>query len=95
MFVYQNVNRNICVTFESNKPVANPEYVIHIDHDNKKIFVNDVEMVAASEEAASEPVVEETETPVDGDTTVDPEDSTDPETTEPDDAGDGEETDAE
>ena len=31
MFVYQNKAGNICVTFEDNKPVEAPEYVIVVD----------------------------------------------------------------
>ncbi len=64
MFVYQNANRDICVTFESNKPVENPEYVIAIDHDAGTISVNGQVMEAVSTEAAdsegTEPEAEET-----------------------------------
>lgn len=64
MFVYQNANRDICVTFESNKPVENPEYVIAIDHEAGTISVNGQVMEVASTEAAEpaaiEPEVEET-----------------------------------
>lgn len=37
MFVYQNKNGDICVTFEDNKPVENPEFVITVDKDAKTI----------------------------------------------------------
>ena len=37
MFVYQNAERNICVTFEDNKPVENPEYVLIIDEEAKTL----------------------------------------------------------
>lgn len=64
MFVYQNANRDICVTFESNKPVENPEYVIAIDHEAGTISVNGQVMEAVSTEAAEpeavEPEAEET-----------------------------------
>lgn len=58
MFVYQNVNRDICVTFKSNKPVAEPEYVIAIDNEAGTLTVNGQLMVASTEAA------EETETEV-------------------------------
>lgn len=31
MFVYQNTNGHICVTFEDNKPVKTPDYVFTVD----------------------------------------------------------------
>lgn len=78
MFVYQNADRDICVTFEGNKPVENPEYVIAIDHEAGTISVNGQVMTAASAESdapeASEPEVDET--PVE-DPTTDVEDNTD------------------
>lgn len=40
MFVYQNKNREICVTFKDNKPVENPEYVIVVDKDAETITIN-------------------------------------------------------
>ena len=52
MFVYQNVNRDICVTFKSNKPVADPEYVISIDNATGAVRVNGKLVEAASKEAA-------------------------------------------
>lgn len=38
MFVYQDKDGNICVTFNDNKPVENPEYVIAIDEDAKALY---------------------------------------------------------
>jgi len=40
MFVYQNKNRDICITFEDNKPVENPEFVIIVDEEAKTITLN-------------------------------------------------------
>lgn len=59
MFVYQNANRDICVTFKSNKPVEDPEYVIAIDPEEGTLTVNG-QLMVASEEAADEAVDEET-----------------------------------
>lgn len=39
MFVYQDKDRNICVTFRSNKPVEQPEYVIAIDEAAKALYM--------------------------------------------------------
>jgi hypothetical protein len=39
MFVYQNKDKQICVTFADNKPVENPEYVIAIDAENKALYM--------------------------------------------------------
>lgn len=39
MFVYQNKDGHICVTFTSNKPVENPEYVIAVDKDAAKLYM--------------------------------------------------------
>lgn len=58
MFVYQNVNRDICVTFKNNKPVADPEYVISIDNVTGTVRVNGKLVEAASTEAAK-PVAEQ------------------------------------
>ena len=38
MFVYQNKDGHICVTFTDNKPVEAPEYVIAIDEDAQKLY---------------------------------------------------------
>lgn len=38
MFVYQNKDGNICVTFKDNKPVESPEYIIAIDEDAKALY---------------------------------------------------------
>ena len=40
MFVYQNKNDEVCVTFKDNKPVTNPEYVITVDKKTEKILIN-------------------------------------------------------
>lgn len=40
MFVYENKNREVCVTFKDNKPVANPEYIITIDEQSKQLSIN-------------------------------------------------------
>lgn len=40
MFVYENKNKEICVTFKDNKPVTNPEYIITIDEKSKQLFIN-------------------------------------------------------
>ena len=40
MFIYENKNREVCVTFKDNKPVANPEYIITVDEAAKKILIN-------------------------------------------------------
>lgn len=39
MFVYQNKDRHICVTFTANKPVENPEYVIAVDEAAKALYM--------------------------------------------------------
>lgn len=40
MFVYQNKNNDICVTFKDNKPVSSPEYIITVDYDAKTLCIN-------------------------------------------------------
>lgn len=47
MFVYQNKEGHICVTFQDNKPVEVPEYVIKIDEENKKLVAVSGEITAA------------------------------------------------
>lgn len=47
MFVYQNKEGHICVTFQDNKPVESPEYVIKIDEENKKLVAVSGEITAA------------------------------------------------
>lgn len=81
MFVYQNANRDICVTFKSGMPVKEPEYVISIDHENGVIKVNGEEVapvVAEESEAAVEPAVID-----------EPEQVAEPENTETEDDGEG------
>lgn len=55
MFVYQNKDRDICVTFLSNKPVEEPEYKISIDPVAGTITLNGKAMTeATTEETESE-----------------------------------------
>lgn len=58
MFVYQNKDGHICVTFTDNKPVEAPEYVIAVDEAAKALY-----MVSGTIEAMpkqDKEVVEET-----------------------------------
>ncbi len=100
MFVYQNAERDICVTFESNKPVANPEYVIRIDHAEGTISVNG-QVMTAREDTTAEDVTDNVTDP-EQETTTDPVeeeengDTTEPDVTEGDEEDlDGEETETE
>ena len=70
MFVYQNANREICITFQDNKPVEAPEYVITVDKEAGTLAVNGTVVNVASSDAAeaSEPV-EEPVAPADETTT--------------------------
>lgn len=58
MFVYQNKDRYLCVTFADNKPVENPEYVIKIDEDAKALYMV-AGTIAPMPEVEEEEVVEE------------------------------------
>lgn len=40
MFVYENKNKELCITFKDNKPVSNPEYVIDVDTATQNIIFN-------------------------------------------------------
>lgn len=60
MFVYQNKNREVCVTFRDNKPVTNPEYVITVDEKEKKILINGGAEGAYESREVTESVVYET-----------------------------------
>jgi len=73
MFVYQNSDRDICVTFKSNRPVLVPEYVISIDHEANTIKVNGQLMEAVSEETdkPASDVTPEAEIPAEDVTTPD------------------------
>lgn len=77
MFVYQNKEGNICVTFADNKPVAAPEYVIAVSEADKKLYMvsGTIEDVPTAEEDVVEdapvivvPTVEELDTVVENDT---------------------------
>lgn len=60
MFVYEK-NGAICVTFKSNKPVEDPEYVIVIDQETGSITINGVDVntdSAETEDSTQEPVEE-------------------------------------
>ena len=39
MFMYQNKDGHICITFTDNKPVEAPEYVIAIDEAAKALYM--------------------------------------------------------
>ena len=52
MFVYQNTDNNICITFEDNKPVEAPEYVLIVDAENKKVMLNGADSAATADTSA-------------------------------------------
>ena len=54
MFVYQNKDKQICVTFADNKPVENPEYVIAIDAENKALYMVSGEIAPMLEDDVAE-----------------------------------------
>ena len=63
MFVYQNKNGDICVTFKSNKPVTAPEYIFTIDEVAGTIRVNGAEVTVEPndvEETVEEDLAENT-----------------------------------
>ena len=57
MFMYQNKDGHVCVTFTSNKPVDAPEYVIAIDEAAKKLYMVSG-TIEAMPEVEEEPVEE-------------------------------------
>lgn len=77
MFVYQNKDGHICVTFEANKPVEAPEYVIAVDEAAKALYMvsGTIEAMPEQDEEAVEetvvielPKVEELDDVVENDT---------------------------
>lgn len=78
MFVYQNKDRHICVTFTANKPVENPEYVIAVDEAAKALYMvhgtiedmpeTDEEAPVEEEVKVEVPAVEELDDVVENDT---------------------------
>lgn len=60
MFVYQNKDGHICVTFTDNKPVEAPEFVFAIDEEAKAIYsvVGTVEQMPETDEVEDEVVVD-------------------------------------
>lgn len=81
MFVYQNNDGNICVTFADTKPVSAPEYIIEVDEAAKALYVlsdegrteiaktNDVEYPDVEEvvDIPAAPAVEELDSVVEND----------------------------
>ena len=39
MFVYQNKNGDICITFDSNIPVETPDYILVVDKEAKTVNI--------------------------------------------------------
>jgi hypothetical protein len=68
MFVYQNKDGQICVTFADNKPVETPDYVIAIDEEAKALYavvgeVAPLPVDDADEAEADEPTVDNGDEP--------------------------------
>ena len=42
MFIYENKNKDICITFKDNKPVIDPEYIISINADEASLKLNNL-----------------------------------------------------
>lgn len=66
MFIYQNKENNVCITFKDNKPVESPEYVISIE--NNELIVNGSKIIGVKSvilvENIINPTAEEINTPV-------------------------------
>lgn len=62
MFVYQNAEHEVCITFKDNKPVQNPEYVITVDKEAGTITVNGTEIAVAEADAEETDVATVVET---------------------------------
>ena len=60
MFVYENKNKELCITFKDNKPVSNPEYVIDVDTETQNIVFNGQIINPYQTEMITEDVVFET-----------------------------------
>ena len=60
MFVYENKNKELCITFKDNKPVSNPEYVIDVDTSTQSIVFNGMIINPYKTEMITEDVVFET-----------------------------------
>lgn len=69
MFVYQNKENSICITFKDNKPVKFPEYIIKFE--NSELIVNDQKVTAIESVILEEDVVNETATTIASDIVVD------------------------
>lgn len=69
MFVYQNKENNICVTFKDNKPVKSPEYVIALI--DGKLVINSNRLSAVEFLKLSNDIVNATATVVDSNTILD------------------------
>lgn len=78
MFVYQNKNNDICVTFTGNKPVETPDYVIVIDEEAKNISVNGSVIENPNADAVEEDVTEEPTDEVVEETTTDEDETEEP-----------------
>ncbi len=59
MFVYQNKEGAVCITFQDNKPVENPEYVLVVDKEAGTLTVNGTEISVAANDVAEASVEEE------------------------------------
>lgn len=80
MFVYQNKEGQICVTFTDNKPVEAPEFVIAIDEEAKTLYMvaGEIAPMPATDEVTEVAEVDET----DDTTVVEDEEQEDPATEE-------------
>jgi len=58
MFVYQNKDRSICITFKDNQPVTNPEYVLNVV--DNQLVVNGTEITPGNNTIVTEDTVYDT-----------------------------------
>lgn len=40
MFIYENKNKELCLTFKDDQPVKNPEFIINIDDAADQLYIN-------------------------------------------------------
>jgi hypothetical protein len=71
MFVWQNKNGNVCITFTSNKPVDNPEYVFVVDKTAELLSINNTELNKKEVSVLTENAIYETAVEVAEDVAID------------------------
>lgn len=73
MFVYQDKEQRICVSFDGNLPTEDPKYIIVIDKENEQLYTikGEIPLVTTEDDTQGDDTTGDDTQETDGETPID------------------------